>query len=91
MLFDFYGTFFKGSVKNLFFLECEVTIYEKIKFLTLVQADLTYWNIQKKLGVSNGCISNIPKKEERNLSLKNGSGPCRKKLTTLKEDRHLIR
>jgi hypothetical protein len=66
-------------------------MYEKIKFLTLVQADLTYLNIQNKLGVSNGCISNIPKKEERNLSLKNGPGPCRKKLTTLKEDRHLIR
>ncbi len=31
MLFEIYGTFFKGSVKYLFFLECTGEFFEKKK------------------------------------------------------------
>jgi transposase len=68
----------------------KVTNYEKSKVLTLLQAGFTYENIRNKLGVSNGCISNIAKKQKLNLSVKNRSGQGRKKSTTAKEDQYLI-
>ncbi len=41
----------------------KVTKYEKVKVLTLLQAEFIYQNIRDQLGVSNECISNIPKKQ----------------------------
>ncbi|CAF3984976.1 unnamed protein product [Rotaria sordida] len=68
----------------------KVTKYQKFKVLTLLQAGLTYQEIRNTLGVSNGCISNIAKKETLNLPLENRPDQGRKKSTTPKDDRHLI-
>jgi len=68
----------------------KVTKYQKLKVLTLLQAGLTYQAIRNKLGVSNGCISNIAKKGKLNLALENRPVQGRKKSTTTQEDRHLI-
>lgn len=69
----------------------KVTIYQKIKVLTPLQVGYTHKNIRNILGVSKGCISNIAKKQKLNLPLENRPGQGRKKLTTSKEDRHLIK
>ncbi|CAF4553640.1 unnamed protein product, partial [Rotaria magnacalcarata] len=68
----------------------KVTTYQKLKVLTLLQAGFSYENIRNQLGVSNGCISSIAKKDELKLPLENRPGQGRKKLTTLKEDRYLL-
>ena len=52
----------------------KVTIYQKIKVLTLLQDGFTYEKIRDQLCVSNGCITNIAKKEESKLPLKNRPG-----------------
>ena len=52
-------------------------------------AGFTCKNIRNKLGVANGCITNISKKWQQCLSLKNRSGKGWKKSTISKEDRHL--
>ncbi|CAF1974978.1 unnamed protein product [Rotaria magnacalcarata] len=43
-----------------------------------------------QLGVSNGCISNIGKKDKLKLPFENRPGQGRKKLATFKEDRYLL-
>ncbi|CAF3044767.1 unnamed protein product [Rotaria socialis] len=68
----------------------KVTTYQKLKVLTLLQAGFSYENIRNQLGVSNGCISNISKKDKLKLPLENRPGQGRKKLTTFKEDRYLL-
>lgn len=68
-----------------------VTEYQKLKVATLLQAGLTYENIRNLVGVSNGCISNVAKKQQLNIPLKNRPGQGRKKSTTHREDRHLIK
>jgi transposase len=68
----------------------KVTVYQKIQALTLLQAGFTYENIRNQLGVSNGCISNIAKKEKSKLSLENRPGQGRKKMATATEDRYLL-
>ncbi|CAF2781502.1 unnamed protein product [Rotaria sp. Silwood2] len=68
----------------------KITIYQKLQVLTLLQAGFTDENIRNQLGVSNGCISNIAKKEKLKLSLQNRPGQGRKKSTTSKEDRYLL-
>ncbi|CAF1445740.1 unnamed protein product [Rotaria sp. Silwood1] len=50
----------------------------------------TYENIRHQLVVSNGCISNIAKKEKLKLPLENRPGQGRKKSTTSKEDLRLL-
>ena len=42
----------------------KITMYQKIKVLTLLQASFTYKKIRDQFGVSNDCIINVPKKEE---------------------------
>ena len=64
----------------------KVTIYQKIQAQTLLRAGLTYANIRNRLGISNGCISNVAKKEKLRLPLQNRRGQGRKKLTTDQED-----
>ena len=49
----------------------KTTTYQKIKILTLSQASFTYEKIRDQLGVSNGCITNVAKKEVSKLPLKN--------------------
>jgi uncharacterized protein YerC len=39
----------------------KVSIYQKLKVLTLLQAGVTYENIRNQLGISTGCNSNISK------------------------------
>ena len=39
--------------------------------VTLLQAGFTYENIRNQLGISNGGISNVTKKEKLKLPLKN--------------------
>ena len=68
----------------------KITIYQKIKVLTLLQAGCTYEKIRNQLGVSNGCISNVAKKEKLKLPLKSRPGQGRKKSTTSDEDRYLL-
>ena len=52
---------------------------------------MTYSYIRNKLGVSNGCITNIAKKEKQSLPVENHPGQGRKKLTSHQEDHHLIK
>ena len=59
-----------------------VTIYQKIQVLTLLQAGFSYSYIRNQLGVSNGCITNVAEKDKLKLSLKNRPGHGRKKSTT---------
>ena len=63
----------------------KVTTYQKFKVLTLLQAGLTYQEIRNTLGVSNGCISNIAKKQKLNLPVKNRPGQGRKNQLQLKK------
>ena len=67
-----------------------IILYQKVKILALLGARFTYKNIQNKLGVLNDCITNISKKQQQYLPLKNRPGQSSKKSTTSKEDRHLI-
>ena len=68
----------------------KITVYQKWQVVTLLQAGFTYENIRNQLGVSNGCISNVTKKEKLKLPLKNRPGQGRKKSTTSNEDRYLL-
>ena len=68
----------------------KITIYQKIKVFTLLQADFTYEKICDQLGASNGCITNIAKKGESKLPLRNRPDQDRKKSTTSNEDRYLF-
>ena len=68
----------------------KITVYQKWQVVTLLQAGFPYENIRNQLGVSNGCISNVTKKEKLKLPLKNRSGQDRKKLTTANENRYLL-
>ena len=67
-----------------------MTIYQKIRISALLKAGLSYSNIRKQLGVSNGCISNVNRKLKKKLPLENCRGQGRKKATTSEEDRELI-
>ena len=68
----------------------KITIYQKIKVRTRLQAGFTYEKIRHQLGVSNGCITNVAKKEESKLPLKNRPGQDRKKSTASNEDCYLF-
>ena len=68
----------------------KITIYQKIKVLTLLQVGFTYEKIRDQLGVSNGCITNVAKTEKSKLPLKNRPGEGRKKATTSNEDHCLF-
>ena len=68
----------------------KITIYQKIKVLTLLQAGFTYERIRDQLGVSNGCITNVAKTEKSKLPLKNRPGQVRKKATASNEDHCLF-
>jgi transposase len=61
-----------------------------MQVLALLRAGFTYANIRNKLGVSNGCISNVAEKAKLKLPLQNRRGQGRKKLTTDEEDRCLL-
>ena len=69
----------------------KITVYQKWQVVTLLQVGFTYENIRNQLGVSNGCISNVTKKEKLKLPLKNRPGQGRKKSTTSNEDRYLMK
>jgi len=58
----------------------KVSIYQKLKVLTLLQAGVTYENIRNQLGISTGCNSNISKKEILKLSLENRPWQGRKEI-----------
>ena len=66
------------------------SLYQKWQVVSLLQGGFTYENIRNQLGVSNGCISNVTKKEKLKLPLKNRPGQGRKKSTASNEDWYLL-
>ena len=68
----------------------KIPLYQKVKVLTLLQVDFTYEKIRDQLGVSNGCITNVAKKEESKLPSKIRPGQSRKKSATSNEDLYLF-
>ena len=58
----------------------KVIIYQKVQVATLLQAGFTYESIRNQVGVSNGCISNVAKKEKIEVIIDTSSGSRSQKL-----------
>ena len=66
----------------------KVTLYRKIKVLVPLGVGFMYKNIQNNLGAPNVCITNISKKQQPYLPLKNCPGQSWKKSTISMKDHH---